>query len=177
MKTKVYWLTLLASAAIISQMQAHGLGGGGAGFSGGAHFGGARLGGGRAAIGRAAPAPAYQTAPVRTFAPNHATYNRSTVGNRSVRNRAADPYSQRSIANVDRAHNLPSNWRNHVYGRQSANWHRDWDHSRVYWWNGHRCRFVNGNWVIFDIGFDPGWWWPCPGYYYGYPCDEAYYDY
>src|ERR1700724_3610834 len=29
MKTKVYWLTLLASAAIVSQTQAHGFGGGG----------------------------------------------------------------------------------------------------------------------------------------------------
>ena len=42
MKTKVYWLTLLASAAIVSQTQAHGFGGGGAGFGGG-HVGGAHF--------------------------------------------------------------------------------------------------------------------------------------
>ena len=35
-----------------------------------------------------------------------------------------------------------------------------------------------GTWVIFDVSFDP-WWrsWPCPGYDYGYPCDDGYYDY
>src|SRR5437870_9821000 len=37
MKTKVYWLTLLASAVMMTQTQAHGFGGGGASF-GGAHF-------------------------------------------------------------------------------------------------------------------------------------------
>src|SRR5260370_35584315 len=44
MKTKAYWLALLASAAIVSQTQAHGFGGGGGGF-GAAPFGG-RFGGG-----------------------------------------------------------------------------------------------------------------------------------
>jgi hypothetical protein len=179
MKTKVYWLTLLASAVMMTQTQAHGFGGGGASF-GGAHFSG-----GHAAIGHAPTAPAYHAAPARTFAPNRATYanryptyNRGKFANQSARNHVAYSYSRRSgVTNVDGAHNLPGNWRNHVFARHSANWHRDWDHNRVYWWNGHRCRFVNGSWAIFDVGFDPWWSWPCPEYYYGYPCDDGDYDY
>ena len=148
MKTKVYWLVLLASAAVVSQTQAHGFGGGGASF-GGAHFSG----------GHAAPAPVHHAAPARSFAPNHASAARS----------------QRSIANVNHAHNLAGTRLDHVYARQSANWHHDWNRGRDHWWNGHRCRFINGSWVIFDVGFDP--WWQCPGYYYGYPCDDGDYGY
>jgi hypothetical protein len=166
MKTKVYWLALLASAAIVSQTQAHGFGGGG---FGGAHFGGAGFGGGRPAIGHAVPA--------QGFAPNHAayanrypTYNHGTFANQSARNHVAYSYSRRNVTNVGGAHNLPTNRLDHVYARQSANWHHGWDRSRDHWWNGHRCRFINGNWVIFDVGFDP--WWPCPGYDDGYPCDD-----
>jgi hypothetical protein len=174
MKRKVYWLALLAGVAIVSQTQGHGFGGGGAGFGGG-HFGG----------GHVVSAPVYHAAPMRSSAPNraiyanhYATYNRGAFTNRSARNRAAYAYSKRGIANINRAQNLPSNWRNHVYAQHSANWHHDWDRSRDHWWNGHRCRFINGSWVIFDVGFDPGWWWsPCPGYYYGYPCDDGYYGY
>jgi hypothetical protein len=178
MKTKAYWTALFVSAAMITQTEAHGFGGGAASF-GGAHFSG-----GHAVAGHAPAAPAYSAAPARSFAPiratyanRYATYNRSALANRSGRNHAAYAYSRRNVANADRAHNLPSNWRNHIYARQSANWHRDWDHNRVYSWNGHRCRFINGGWVIFDVGFDPGWWWPCPGYYYGYPCDDDDYGY
>jgi Putative peptidoglycan binding domain len=54
--------------------------------------------------------------------------------------------------------------REHVFARRSAGWRPDWDRNREHWWNGHRCRFVNGVWVIFDLGFYP--WWP---YGYGYP--------
>src|SRR5260370_26778864 len=61
MKTKVYWLALLASAAIVSQTQAHGFGGGGGGF-GGAHLGGG-FGGGHVG-GR----PAFHSAPIRSVA-------------------------------------------------------------------------------------------------------------
>jgi hypothetical protein len=133
-------------------MQAHGFAGGGASF-GGAHFSG----------GHVAPAPIYHAAP------NYATYNRSVVAHPFARNHAL-AYSQRNIAAANRAHNIPSNWGNHVFAHHSASWHRDWDRNRDHWWNGHRCRFVNGSWVIFDVGFDP--WWPCSDYYYGYPCDD-----
>jgi hypothetical protein len=58
--------------------------------------------------------------------------------------------------------------RDHLFARHTANWHRDWDRGRDHWWHGHRCRFVNGEWFIFDLGFYP--WYP-----YGYPYD--YYSY
>jgi len=57
---------------------------------------------------------------------------------------------------------------NHVFARHSADWHRDWDRSRDHRWHGHRCRFVNGSWFIFDLGFLP---------WYGYPYDYYGYDY
>ena len=76
--------------------------------------------------------------------------------------------------------NLPANWRNHVAARHSGNWHRDWDRGRDHWWHGHRCRFVNGSWVIFDLGFYP-WSYGYPyGYaynYYPFGYGSGYYDY
>lgn len=59
---------------------------------------------------------------------------------------------------------------NHIFARHDANWHRDWDRNRDHFWHGHRCRFVNGEWFIFDLGF-------FPGYPYGYPYDYYAYDY
>ena len=219
MKTKVYWLTLLASAAIVLQTQAHGFGGGGA------HFGGASFGGTHFSGGHVASAPVYRAAPARSLAPNYPTYNRSAVVNRSAQNyagvtqfhpaRVVNPNIGSSVAarqstreNINRGNDgaqvsnrgnhtvtntqhirngvgqarnrnddLRPDWRTHVYAQHSANWHHDWDRSRDHWWNGHHCRFVNGSWVIFDVGFDPWWSWPCPGYEYGYPCDDVYDDY
>jgi hypothetical protein len=51
----------------------------------------------------------------------------------------------------------------HVFARRTASWHPDWDRHRDHFWNGHRCRFVNGEWFIYDMGFYP--------YDYGYPYD------
>ena len=59
---------------------------------------------------------------------------------------------------------------NHVFARHSADWHRDWDRHHDHFWHGHRCRFVNGSWFIFDLGFYP-WY----GYPYGYYADDYYY--
>jgi putative peptidoglycan binding protein len=67
---------------------------------------------------------------------------------------------------------LPANWRNHIAGQRSADWHRDWNRNRDHFWHGHRCRFVDGSWFIFDFGF--------PWYPYGYPYDyyaDDYYQY
>jgi len=84
---------------------------------------------------------------------------------------------------------LRADWHKHVFAQRSGDWHRDWDHHRDHWWNGHRCCFINGSWVIFSIGFDPWWPWawsppdyfadgsPYSGYNYNYP-DYGYgYDY
>jgi len=77
---------------------------------------------------------------------------------------------------VRNGNNLPANWRNHVVAQHSADWHRDWDRNRDHFWHGHRCRFVDGSWFIFDFGFFPyDYWYP-----YGYPYDEyadVYYPY
>ena len=56
--------------------------------------------------------------------------------------------------------------REHMFARRSADWHPDWDRHSDHWWNGHCCRFINGFWVIFDLGFYP--WWPYGYPYYGY---------
>jgi len=70
---------------------------------------------------------------------------------------------------VRNGNNLPANWRDHIAGQRSGNWHRDWDRNRDHFWNGHRCRFVDGSWFIFDFGF--------PWYPYGYPYDYYADDY
>jgi len=63
---------------------------------------------------------------------------------------------------------------NHVFSQRSADWHRDWDRRSDHWWNGHRCRFVNGSWFIFDFGFVPWYGW---SYYDSYPYDYYPYGY
>jgi Putative peptidoglycan binding domain len=79
------------------------------------------------------------------------------------------------IGNISPGHN-------HVFAQQSGGWHRDWDRNHDHFWNGHRCRFVNGSWFIFDFGFLPWWGWPYSDYYapygygygYGYPYGSGY---
>ena len=248
MKTKFYWVALLASAAMIAQAKA-----------GGHHGGGGGMGGGFAAA-RPAPAPggagsSYYSTPMRNFgggrmicpdqrfssvgmrSPSSAAFRQhyihggAAIGGRQFipgdfdrgshmtrfaergnrLDRVANPASERtgiqnqaggnSLARVgnnrhDRlgqagnrvgerngavrnrdvqvrnGNNLPANWRNHVVAQHSANWHRDWDRNRDHFWHGHRCRFVDGSWFIFDFGF--------PWYPYGYPYDyyaDDYYPY
>ena len=65
-------------------------------------------------------------------------------------------------------------WQKHVFAHRSGNWHRDWNRNCDHWWNGHRCSFVNGSWVIFNLGFSPWWssYYPGDYYYdYGFPND------
>jgi len=62
-------------------------------------------------------------------------------------------------------------------GRVLARSSRNWDRSRDHFWHGHRCRFFNNAWVVFDLGFYP--WGYGYGYYpygaYSY-YDDGYYD-
>jgi len=51
---------------------------------------------------------------------------------------------------------------NRVFARHAGNWHRDWDRGRLHFWRGHWCRFVGGEWLIFDDGFYP---WNYGSYY------------
>jgi Putative peptidoglycan binding domain len=64
---------------------------------------------------------------------------------------------------------LRRDWQKHVFAHRSGDWHRDWNRNCDHWWNGHRCSFINGTWVIFNLGFSP--WWP------SYYPDDYYYDY
>ncbi len=206
MKTKFYWLALLASAAMIAQANA------------GGHHGGA--GGGAGNVIGSAPAPSRSRAvshvrPVPTRASNsgrmlyYSGQRFSPVGEQRLgtfrpyninSNRRTDRFEAGSInrahdarlANarartVDNARthssshlrneHLPAAWRNHVLAQHSTNWHRDWDRRRDHWWHGHRCHFFNDSWIIFDLGFYP--WAPYwyPDNYYGYGYDSYPYGY
>jgi len=87
----------------------------------------------------------------------------------------------RTIGNISPGHN-------HVFAQRSTDWNRNWDRRQDHWCNGHRCRWVNNSWFIFDIGFIPWFGWPYYDYYaydyypsvypygYGYGYDSgAYY--
>jgi len=197
MKTTFYWAALLASAAMIAQANAGGHHGGGGGFAGGgghissgaggpsfhsaphANFGGGRF---------AAPGQRFSSTGARQFTPRN--FNRSNGltrfkngGNSLTRlgNNRQDRLAQfrngagqhngtvrNRSGQVQNRNNPSANWRNHVAGQRSGNWHRDWDRGRDHFWHGHRCRFVNGSWFIFDFGFP---------YDYGYPYDYYAGDY
>jgi len=69
---------------------------------------------------------------------------------------------------------LRRDWQKHVFAHQSGDWHRDWNRNCDHWWNGHQCSFINGTWVIFNLGFSPWWssYYPDDYYYdYGFPND------
>src|SRR6266404_6966954 len=116
--------------------------------------------------------------------PNRVTITRSgpytaaTIGQPSQSNRfprfanyrnpaATSVWNQRNTGSQFRSGNnrLRGDWQKHVFAQVSGDWHRDWDRHSDHWWNGHRCCFINGSWVIFSSGFDP--WWP----YAWYPPD------
>ena len=127
---------------------AHGGGHGGGGGGGGGHFGGgARFSGGGARFSSGA-----HFASGRRF---------SSFGMRS-----SPAFRQHAFAG-SRFGRQSFDGRNRTFARGSANWDRRHDHFS----GGHRFRFVNGNWIIFDDGFYPyGFYPPYPyGYYpYGY---------
>ncbi len=93
-------------------------------------------------------------------------WNRRTTGNQ-FRNRGNLPNTNH-LQNGN--NHLRGDWHKHVFAQRSGDWHRDWNHHSDHWWNGHRCCFINGSWVIFSVGFYP--WWPDDYYYdYGFPND------
>jgi hypothetical protein len=185
-KTKFYWIALLVSAAMIAQAKA-----------GGHHGGGGETVTGPVAPARAA-APVSSSASMPNSAgrmmthsgqsfPQHYSNEGRPIGARQFTPGTASrikaparfsnsgshaivgPRREVNIPGRSRAgNNLAPNWRNHVVAQHSANWHRDWDRGRDHWWHGHRCRFVNGSWFIFDFGFYPWspYWYPYD--YYGY---------
>ena len=195
MKTKFYWVALLASAAMIAQANAGGrYGGGGGGFAA------------RGAPARAA-APSFNSAASRSFGSGRMVYSGQRFSPTMMRspsspavrqyyinpnaetrqfargniNRADRPArfsngGNRAITNVRRqgngsgqirsGNNLPSNWRDHVVARHSADWHRDWDRRHGHFHHGHVFVFIDGFWW----GLDPGFY---PYYAYdNYPYDD-----
>jgi hypothetical protein len=201
MKTKFYWVALLASAAMIAQAKAGGHYGGGGGFAMAAHPAPAH-----------AAAPAFQSAPRGNFgggrylAPgahipsyygpmtfrqqrmvgSDRTFSRQfTTGTATRRfdgSRIANGRETRFTRNGNdfrnRFQTRGSNiGREHVFARRSADWHRDWDRRSDHWWHGHRCHFVNGFWFIYDTGFSPyDYWYPYSYGYYGSPYYPYDYD-
>jgi hypothetical protein len=200
MKTKFYWVALLASAAMIAQAKAggHHGGGGGGGFAMAAHPAPAH-----------AAAPAFYSAPrgtfgggryiapVARFSSYHAptafrqqrivgsdrTFSRQfatgTADRRFDGSRTVNVRESRLTRNLNDSRNRFGNrgsnvGREHVFARRSADWHRDWDRRSDHWWHGHRCHFANGFWFIYDTGFYPyDYWYP-----YGYYASDNYpYDY
>jgi putative peptidoglycan binding protein len=200
MKTKFY--ALLASAALIAQAQAGGHHGGGGGHSAtsaappvrgsgvssfhptpGRNFGGRMIYSGRrfspSGMGQFNRGSIHRDGGVARFGNNPSLAegrNNSGRHNGTIANR------QNGGGQFRNENNLPPNWQNHVVARHSGNWHHDWDRGRDHRWHGHHCRFVNGSWVIFDLGFYP--WWSYGGYpydyygydYYPYGYDPGYYD-
>ena len=104
-----------------------------------------------------------------------ASTNRNPAGTR-VWNQRNTGTQFRNGNNLRNANNLRNNdnhlrrdWQKHVFAHRSGGWHRDWNRNCDHWWNGHQCSFINGSWVIFNLGFSP--WWP------SYYPDDYYYDY
>ena len=202
MKTKFYWVALLGSAAMIAQANAGGHHGGGGGtFAAPAaparaaapSFNSAAsrsFGSGRMVYSGQRFSPATLRSPSSPAFRQY--YINANVGTRQFArantNRADHParYSNggnRAITNVRRQgngsglsrsrNNLPSNWRDHVVARHSADWHRDWDRRHGHFHHGHVSVFIDGFWW----GLDPGFY-PYDDYGYannGYPYD--YYEY
>jgi hypothetical protein len=200
MKTKFYWVALLASAAMIAQAKAGGHHGGGGGFAAAAHPAPVH-----------AAAPAFQSTPRGSFggghyiapaarpssyhAPTALRQSRFVAGDRTFthsrqfatgtanrrfnRSRTANSREARLTRNGNDSRERYQTrglnaGREHVFARRSADWHRDWDRRRDHWWHGHRCHFVNGFWFIYDTGFYPyDYWYPYGYGYYG----SAYYPY
>jgi Putative peptidoglycan binding domain len=204
MKTKFYWVALLASAAMIAQANAGGHygGGGGAGFAMAAHSAPAHatapasqsaprgnFGGGR----YMAPGTRFSSYNAPTafrqprFVPADRTFARGRQFPTGTANRRIDG-SRTVIGRETRFTRNGNDFRNHfqnrglnvgrehVFARRSADWHRDWDRRSDHWWHGHRCHFVNGFWFIYDTGFYPYDYWYPYGYGYGY-YGSAYYPY
>ena len=203
MKTKFYWVALLASAAMIAQANAGGHHGGGGGFAMAAHPAPAHaaapafhsaprgnFGGGRY-IAPGARFSSYQAptafrqprlvAADRTFARGRqlatGPTNRRFDGSRTTNSRETR-ITRNGNDFRNRFQNRASNVaREHVFARRSADWHRDWDRRSDHWWHGHRCHFVNGFWFIYDTGFYPYDYWSPYGYGGYYASDYYPYDY
>jgi hypothetical protein len=193
MKTRFYLIALFTSAALITQAQAGGQHSGG--FAMAPHSAPAFHSAPRSNFGAgrfSAPGPRFSSyrppmafrqqqfggsdrafARSRQFATaraNHRIDASQTVAGSDSR------FSRNQQALGNRFENRGANAaQQHVFSRRTASWHRDWDRHRDHFWNGHRCRFVNGEWFIYDTGFYPyDYWYPYD--YYPYAYDPGVYE-
>jgi hypothetical protein len=206
MNTKFYWVALLASAAMIAQANAGGrFGGGGGGFvarvaparaaapsfnsAANRSFGsGTMVYSGQRFLPTTLRSPS-SPAPRQYYINPNAGTRQFTRGNI---NRVNPPAAfsngeNRATTNVRRegngpsqarsANNLPSNWRNHVVARHSADWHRDWDRHHGHFHHGHVFVFIDGFWWGLDPGFYPYYAYSDDPYGYGYSNNSYPYDY
>ena len=160
-------------------------GGGHGGFGGGGHFGGGggfHSGGGH---GRMSPGARFSFGARPVFGrPVYArsagrSINRSVT--RSARPTDASNRQQNHIASsrghaAQTSHSPVASARNHIFARQDANAHRDWDRRGAHFYNGHWWCFDNGAWIGLDAGFYPWDYFPYYAYdYYPYDYYPGYY--
>ncbi len=188
MKTRFYWIALFTSAALVAQAQAGGHHSGG--FAMAPHSAPAFHSAPRSNFGAGrfnAPGPRFSSyrAPMAFRQQQFGGSDRAFARNRQFAatgrtNRRIDPsrtvagsdgrFTRNGQASGTRFESRGANAaQQHVFARRTASWHRDWDRHHDHFWNGHRCRFINGEWFIYDTGFYP--------YDYGYPYDYYPYEY
>ena len=166
---------------------------GGGGFAGGGHFGGgfgggARFGGGfpsGAAVGNGGrisfgaqptfgrpvmvrPQTPIATSSGRLTALSHQRDSISSIDRRVT----ANPRSQTAT----RGRQPTESARNHIFARQDASAHRDWDHRSAHFWNRHWWCWDGVAWIGLDDGFYPWDYFPYYAYdYYPYDYYPGYY--
>jgi hypothetical protein len=66
--------------------------------------------------------------------------------------------------------------RSHIFARQGATAHRDWDRRSAHFWNNHWWSWDGGAWIGLDVGFYPWDYYPYYAYdYYPYDYYPGYY--
>jgi hypothetical protein len=178
-------LSVAAPAVFAAGHGGGGFGGGHFGGGGGAHFGG---GGFRSA-------PAFSGGSRFSFGARP-TFGRpvmvrpQTPVTRTTGRLTALPHQRDSVSSVDR--NVSTNSRsqlasrterqpteraaNHIYARQNANAHRDWDRHGAHYWHRHWWAWDGYAWIGLDDGYYPWDYFPYYAYdYYPYDYYPGYY--
>jgi hypothetical protein len=175
--------------AFISVAFAAGHGGGGGGFGGGGFGGGGHFGGGG---GGARPSAFHGGGGLRysfgarptfgrpVYVGSHARVGTSTERSpaiaRSHSSTAALATHTGSVA-ANRASTQPRETaKNHIFARQDATTHRDWNRRSAHFWNGHWWCWDGGAWIGLDGGYYPWDYYPYYAYdYYPYDYYPGYY--
>jgi len=162
--------------------------GGGGGFGGGGHFGGGFGGGAHFGGGGFHSGPAFGKGgrfsfgarpvfgrPVMVRPPANVSTT-SARSNRLSHQRASVPSIDRHVTANPRAQTTTrgrqptESAKNHIFARQDASAHRDWDHRSAHFWHRHWWCWDGGAWIGLDDGFYPWDYFPYYAYDY-YPYD------